>query len=104
MHIVESARLIAEWRIKGRNVFLADALVQGAFLWRLQTMAESATQLSDDIKSRHAEIDWRGIRGFRNIMVHGYVDVLDLDLTWAFVEREVDALGSIAAMELADAL
>ena len=64
-------------------------------------MAESATQLSDEVKDRHAEVDWRGIRGFRNIVVHGYVEVLDLELTWRFIESEVDTLGQVAASELA---
>ena len=45
----------------------------------------------------------RGIRGFRNIVVHGYVNVLDLELTWTFIEREVDGLASLAAVELRDA-
>jgi uncharacterized protein with HEPN domain len=80
---------------------MTDPLLQSALLWRLQTMADSAVQLSDGIKSRHQDIDWRGLRGFRNIVVHGYVDVLDLELTWAFIAREVDALGSVAATELA---
>jgi uncharacterized protein with HEPN domain len=62
-------------------------------------MAESATQLSDGIKGRHKDVDWRGIRGFRNIVVHGYVNVLDLELTWAFIEREVDSLSKVAAAE-----
>lgn len=70
-------------------------------LWRLQTMAESATQASDEIKARHADVDWRGIRGFRNIVVHGYIDALDLELTWTLIEREVDSLGRVADLELA---
>ncbi len=65
-------------------------------------MAESATQLSDAIKGRHKDVDWRGIRGFRNIVVHGYVNVLDLELTWAFIEREVDSLSKVAAAESGD--
>jgi uncharacterized protein with HEPN domain len=46
-------------------------------------------------------VDWRGIRGFRNIVVHGYVNVLDLELTWTFIEREVDWLSKVAASESA---
>ncbi len=64
-------------------------------------MAESATQLSDALKGRHKDVDWRGIRGFRNIVVHGYVNVLDLELTWAFIERAVDTLSKVAASEIA---
>jgi len=75
-------------------------LLQSGLLWRLQTMAESATNLSDDVKRRHPDIDWRGIRGFRNILVHGYVDVPDLKLTWTFIEREADSLGRVAGAEL----
>lgn len=79
-------------------------MLQAALLWRLQTMAESATQLSDEVKGMHSEVDWRGIRGFRNIVAHGYVNVLDLELTWTFIEREVDSLGRVAALELADGM
>lgn len=78
---MESSRLIIEWSTKGREAFLTDFFLQGALLWRLQTMAESAVQLSEEIKVRHPNIDWRGIRGFRNIVVHGYLNVLDLELT-----------------------
>ncbi len=67
----------------------------------MQTMAESATQLSDALKGRHKDVDWRGIRGFRNIVVHGYVNVLDLELTWTFIERGVDPLSKVAASESA---
>lgn len=73
-------------------------------LWRLQTMAESATHLSDDVTGRHPNVDWRGIRGFRNIVVHGYVDVLDLELTWTFIESEVDSLTQVATTELGSSL
>ena len=66
-------------------------------------MAESATQLSEEVKARHPEIDWRGIRGFRNIVVHGYAEVLDLELTWRFIEAEVNSLGKVAALELGGA-
>ncbi len=69
-------------------------------LWRLQTLAESATHLSDDVRGRHPTVDWRGIRGFRNIVVHGYIDVLDLELTWTFIESEVDSLTQVATTEL----
>ncbi len=68
-------RLIGEWRSQGREAFMTDPLLQGAMLWRLQTMAESVVQLSDGIKSRHQDIDWLGIRGFRNIIVHEYTRI-----------------------------
>ena len=92
--------MIAEWRKRGRQPFLTDYVLQAGLLWRSQTMAESAKQHSQEVKDRHPEADWRGIRGFRNIVVHGYVEVLDLELTWRFIEAEVDPLDEVAVAEL----
>ncbi len=36
---------------------MTNPLLQGALLWRLQTMAESAVQLSDGIKFRHQDTE-----------------------------------------------
>jgi uncharacterized protein with HEPN domain len=66
----------------------------------MQTMAESASLLSDEIKNRHPTIDWTGLRGFRNVVVHAYLRDLDLDLTWQFLEKDLDELGAVAAAEL----
>ncbi len=66
----------------------------------MQTMAESAVQLPDAIKSRHEDIDWRGLRGFRNMVVHGYLRTLDLQLTWSYLVSDVERLGAMADAEL----
>ncbi|MDO3377818.1 HepT-like ribonuclease domain-containing protein [Geoalkalibacter halelectricus] len=60
--------------------FLKDTLVQDATLRVLQVMAESSQRLSAEAKESHPEIDWRGISGFRNILVHDYLGGIDLDL------------------------
>ena len=77
-------------------------MLQSACLWRLQTLAESASSLSAHIQSRPPEIDWNGLRGFRNIVVHGYLGQLDLELTWGYLERDVEPLARLAAAELRD--
>jgi len=56
--------------------------------------------VSDEIRGWHPSVDWRGIRGFRNIVVHGCIDVLDLELTWTFIERGVDSSRQVATSEL----
>jgi uncharacterized protein with HEPN domain len=81
---------------------MGDPLLQSAILWRIQTLAESATTLSPELQVRHPEIPWREIRGFRNIVVHAYVDRLDPELVWTYVVENVDALGEMASAELAE--
>jgi uncharacterized protein with HEPN domain len=57
---------------RGKEVFLSDADVRDATIYRLQTVAESTQRLSSDFKSRHPEIPWDDIARFRNRAVHGY--------------------------------
>ncbi|MBI3967054.1 MAG: DUF86 domain-containing protein [Chloroflexi bacterium] len=91
-HILESIHLIQEWTVTGRDSLSGDARTQAAVLRRLQTLAESTQRVSDALKSRHPEIDWRAIAGFRNVVVHDYLGI-DLDLVWRIVERNLPELG-----------
>ena len=54
---------------------------------RLQTMAESTQRLSDDLKTSTIDIDWRALSGFRNVLVHDYLDGIDLNRIWDIVEN-----------------
>ena len=52
-------------------------------------MAESCQRLSPEIKSSHEHIDWRGITGFRNILVHDYLGGIDINLVWQVISQEL---------------
>lgn len=91
IHISECIARIEEYMSGGRESFMASTLVQDAILRNLQTLAESARRLSDPLKNRYPEVDWRGISGFRNVLVHDYLGV-DLDYVWQIVEHELPGL------------
>lgn len=69
----------------------SDETLRDATLFRLQTLAESTQRLSSDFKEKHPEITWEQIAGFRNRVVHGYLDVRS-DIVWAIVERDLPKL------------
>ena len=66
----------------------------------MHTMAESAYALSAEARKRHPHIDWSGVRGFRNIVVHAYFRELDPERAWQFLENELDKLRAMAEAEL----
>jgi len=66
----------------------------------MQTMADAAAALSERVQARHPEINWRGLRGFRNIVAHGYLIELNLDIVWQLLVNELDQLAAMAAAEL----
>jgi uncharacterized protein with HEPN domain len=85
LHISESLERIEEYAVEGKEAFLADRKTQDAILRNLQTLAESCQRLSEPLKASRPEIDWRGIAGLRNILVHDYLGI-SLPRVWEIVE------------------
>lgn len=85
LHLSESLERIEEYVVEGKEAFFADRKTQDAVLRNLQTLAESTQRLSEPLKASRPEIDWRGIAGLRNILVHDYLGV-SLPRVWEVVE------------------
>jgi uncharacterized protein with HEPN domain len=65
--------------------------IQDGVIRNLQTLAESGQRLSEAIKDTYPEVDWKGLAGFRNVLVHDYLGV-DLELVYRAVEQDVPRL------------
>jgi uncharacterized protein with HEPN domain len=94
-HILECAGRVKDYVKDGREKFLASPLIQDAVLRNLQIMAESCQRLSLELKDRHPEVDWRGLTGFRNILVHDYLGI-DLEFVWILVDQKLSGLIKMA--------
>lgn len=57
-------------------------------------MAESTQRLSDSIKERYPQMEWRHIAAFRNVLVHDYLGI-DLERVWEITQRDVPELKAI---------
>lgn len=90
-HMRECLERIHEYTGVERSRFEGSRLVQDAVIRNLQTLAESSQRLSSEIKATEAQIPWRELAGFRNVIVHGYLGV-DLGAAWLVVEQDLPAL------------
>ena len=99
-HILECIGWIERFTAEGREAFLQDRKTQSAVLRELQTLAESTERLSEEFKSRHPQIPWRNIAGFRNILVHDYLGI-KLDRVWEIIKGDLTLLRAalLAAIE-----
>jgi uncharacterized protein with HEPN domain len=64
--------------------FLADKRTQQAVVMSLVIIGEAAARIMDkhsQFVADHSEIPWRGMRGMRNRVTHGYFDI-DLNVVW----------------------
>ena len=102
-HILESIRRIEENTREGRERFLQTHTLQDAVLRNLQTLSESTQRLSDALKAKRPEIEWKRIAAFRNILVHDYLGI-DMERIWEIVQRDVPALkrATTALLQSAD--
>jgi uncharacterized protein with HEPN domain len=91
LHILECVARIEEDVRDGSGAFDASHTIQDAVIRNLQVMAESTQRLSDELKAAHPEIQWAGIAGFRNLLVHDYFGV-DLRVVWQIVVKDVPEL------------
>lgn len=93
-HILQCIKKIQEYTCDGKESFISNSLIQDAVLRRLQTMAESTQRLSDELKANAPDVDWRALSGFRNILVHDYLNGVDLDRVWNAVTNYLPGLES----------
>jgi uncharacterized protein with HEPN domain len=98
-HIIHAIDKVKEWAHQGRDAFLSDELFQWAMLRGLQTLTESASLLSPELKERHPDINWKAIAGYRNIVVHGYLNTLSLERTWDYIDRDLPSLERVVRLE-----
>jgi len=48
-------------------------------------MSESTQRLSDALKEQYEDVNWKGIAGFRNIVVHDYLGI-NLVRVWEIID------------------
>jgi uncharacterized protein with HEPN domain len=91
IHINECIGRIERFVSSGKESFMASDLIQGAVLRTLQVLAESTQRLSEPLKAKKPEGEWGKIAGFRNVLVHDYLDI-DLEQVWNIVELDLPTL------------
>ena len=64
-------------RIQSRGSLLDDDILYDATIRNLQTLSEATQSIPDNLKAKCAEIPWKEISGFRNILVHNYLGDID---------------------------
>lgn len=89
--VLEAAERIAAYTDGGKAAFLTDKRTQDAVARNFQIIGEAAKRVTGDYRKVHPEVPWRGLAGFRDVLVHHYATI-DLDEMWRVVDDELPTL------------
>lgn len=73
------------------EAFVADELTRDAVIRNLEVIGEAAKNLPDDVVAKAPEVEWRKVRGMRDVIAHGYFG-LDMKVVWDTAKTKVDEL------------
>jgi uncharacterized protein with HEPN domain len=64
---------------------------QDAIIRNLEIIGEASVNVSDDLKVRYPDVDWKEMRGMRNFVTHEYFGV-SLTIIWDIVVNDIPTL------------
>ena len=71
--------------------FLADDKTTDAAVRNFEIIGEAANRVPENFKTDHPEIEWRGMAGLRNRIIHEYFGV-DYKTVWKIKEENIPEL------------
>jgi len=90
--ILESAQKILLYT-KGMKYdkFISDSKTVDAVIRNFEIIGEAARQLPKSVKDNHADIEWKAIIAFRNVVVHEYF-VINHKIMWDIIRNKIPSL------------
>jgi len=67
-----------------KQQFNKDKKTINACVFNLSQIGELAGKISEELIKENKQIEWRGLKGLRNRIVHDY-DGINLDMIWRFL-------------------
>ena len=70
----------------GKIAFLADDRTQYAVMMAYARIGEITKQIPNEVLAAQPHIEWREIKGFRDVLLHRYFDI-SIERVWEAVEK-----------------
>ena len=74
-----------------KEQFIQDKKTINASVFNLSQIGELANKVSDELITENSSVEWKGLKGLRNRIVHDY-DGINLNMIWDFLETELNDL------------
>ena len=68
-----------------------DEVLKRAIPRSLEIIGEAAKNISDNLKNKHPDIEWRKITGLRDKLIHAYFGI-DWDIVWDVLKNRLSGM------------
>lgn len=87
-HVVMAMDAMAEY-VGGMTLdaFLEDRKTRDAVVRNCEIVGEAIKHIPEEFRSAHPDVDWRGLAGFRDVLIHQYFGV-DYVAVWNIATQE----------------
>ena len=91
-HIQESINAIDQFsKSINKKELISDRLRQSAIIREIEVIGEAMKNVSETLKNKYPEVEWKKIIGTRDKMIHHYFGV-DLNIIWIIVKKDIPFL------------
>ena len=70
------------------DAFASDAVPRRAVARSLEIIGEAAKNLSPALRDQHPDVDWRGMAGLRDVLIHKYFGI-NWRIVWDVLQSRI---------------
>ena len=91
-HILDSIDAIENFSKNiSKERLIPNRLKQSAIVREIEIIGEAVKNISESLKNKHQEIEWKDIVATRAKMIHHYFGV-DLNIIWNIIKKDIPTL------------
>ena len=91
-HILDAIEEIEKYLVEiDFSIFIENSMMRFACIKQMEIIGEASNYISEELKSKFANVEWLQIVGMRNVFTHEYFGI-DSGIVWEIIKNDLPKL------------